>query len=152
MLARTIQVMVLSVVPWVELRLSIPYGITKGLPPVQVFAAAVVASWAMILPAFLVLDLGYERFLSRIPLVRRAVEEIRARGRGYIERWGVLGVGIYVSVPLPGPGIYSGALLAWLFGLPRRNAVIALACGVLVSGFLVTLISTGVITIIRKFL
>ena len=148
--ARVIQVMLFSLVPWVELRLAIPFGITKGLSPAIVFLAAVLASWAAIVPMFLVLDLFYHRFLSSLPPARWAIEEIRHRGRGYVERWGVLGVGIYVSVPLPGPGIYSGTVLAWLFGLPRRQAIIALALGTVVSAFLVTIISTGVIVLIRR--
>jgi uncharacterized membrane protein len=151
MLTKVVQVMVFSVVPWVELRVAIPYGITKGLHPVVAFLAAVVGSWVMIVPVFLILDLFYVRFLSRYPIVRWGIEEIRARGRTYVERWGVLGVGIYVSLPLPGPGVYSGAVLAWLFGLPRRQAIISLALGVLVSALLVTVISTGVIAIVRRF-
>lgn len=151
MATRIVQVMVFSAVPWIELRWAIPYGIAKGLHPAVAFLAAVLASWAMIVPVFLILDLFYARFLSRYPIVRWGIEEVRSRGRMYVERWGVLGVGIYVSLPLPGPGVYSGAVLAWLFGLPRRQAIIALALGVLVSALLVTVISTGVIAIIRRF-
>lgn len=143
--------MVLSIVPWVELRVAIPYGITKGLSPIVTFSAAVLASWAVIVPMFLGLDLFYERFLSRYALVRRFIEEVRRHGRKYVDRWGVVGVGVYVSLPLPGPGVYSGAVLAWTFGLPRRQAIAALAIGVLVSALLVTLISTGVIAVIRRF-
>ena len=151
-LQRVIHVMALSVAPFVELRLAIPYGITKGLHPLVAVGAAVVASWAVILPMFVVMDLFYDRFLSRIGLIRHFVEEVRIRGRGHVERWGVLGVGIYVSLPLPGPGVYSGTVLAWVFGLPRRQAIAALALGVLVSGFLVAGISTPVIALIRKLL
>ena len=111
-----------------------------------------VATWAVIVPMFLILDLFYARFLSKVSLVRRFVQEIRHRGGSYVERWGVLGVGIYVSLPLPGPGIYSGAILAWLFGLHRRQAMIALALGVAVSGVLVAAISTPVIALIRKLM
>ncbi len=144
--------MVFSIIPVVELRWAIPYGIAKlGLHPVVALASAVIASWAVIVPMFLIMDLFYATLLSRFAPIRRVVEEIRTGGRRYVERWGVLGVGIYVSLPLPGPGIYSGAVLAWLFGLPRRQAIIALALGVLVSAVLVTMISTGVIAIIRKF-
>lgn len=150
MLVRLVHVMVLSLVPWVELRLAIPYGITKGLAPAAAFAAAVAASWTIILPMFVGLDLFYVRFLSRFAVVRRLIEEVRRHGRRYVERWGVVGVGIYVSLPVPGPGVYSGAVLAWTFGLPRRQAIAALAVGVLVSAFLVTLISTGLIAVIRR--
>ena len=151
-LHRLVQVMLLSVVPWVELRLAIPYGIAHlKLHPALTFAAAVIASWIVIIPVFLVLDLFYKSFLSRIPLVRQGVETIRLHGHSYVERWGVLGVGIYVSLPLPGPGIYSGAILAWLFELPRKQAIIALALGTLVSAILVTAISAPVIFLIRMF-
>jgi uncharacterized membrane protein len=151
-LHRTIQVMIFSVAPFVELRAAIPFGITKGLPPLVALAAAVLASWIAIIPFFLIMDLFYDRFLSRFRLVRHFVEEVRARGRAYVERWGVLGVGIYVSIPLPGPGIYSGTVLAWLFGLPRRQAIVSLALGVLVSALLVTAISTPAIALIRRIL
>jgi uncharacterized membrane protein len=152
MLARFIHVMLLSIVPWVELRLAIPYGIAKeGLHPGMAFAAAVLASWAVILPVFVGLDRFYARFLSRSPIVRRLIEEVRKGGRRYVERWGVLGVGIYVSLPVPGPGVYSGAVLAWTLGLPRRQAIGALLVGVLVSAILVTLISTGLIAVVRRF-
>ena len=151
-LQRVLHVMLLSVAPLVELRLAIPYGITKGLHPLVAIAAAVVATWAVIVPMFLVMDLFYDRFLSRVGLIRRLVEEIRARGRGHVERWGVVGVGIYVSLPIPGPGIYSGTVLAWVFGLPRRQAIISLALGTLVSAILVAGISTPAIHLIRKLL
>lgn len=151
-LRHVIHVMLFSIAPFVELRFAIPYGITKGLHPLVAVAAAVVASWIVIVPMFVIMDLFYNRFLSQNPLVRHFVEEIRTRGRPYVERWGVLGVGVYVSLPFPGPGIYSGAVLAWLFGLPRRQAMVALALGVLVSGFLVAGISAPVIALVRSIL
>jgi len=151
-LQRVIRVMLLSIAPFVELRLAIPYGITKGLHPLVAIAAAVVATWVVIVPMFLVMDLFYDRFISRIPLVRHFVEEVRTRGRKYVERWGVVGVGVYVSLPLPGPGVYSGTVLAWLFGLPRRQAIVSLATGILVSAILVAGISTPVIALIRKLM
>jgi uncharacterized membrane protein len=151
-LQRVIHVVLLSIAPFVELRLAIPYGITKGLHPLVAIAAAVAATWVVIVPMFLVMDLFYERFISRIPLARHFVEEIRRRGRNYVERWGVVGVGVYVSLPLPGPGVYSGTVLAWLFGLPRRQAIVSLAIGILISGILVAGISTPVIALIRKLM
>lgn len=151
-LHRVIQVMLISIAPAFELRVAIPLGIARGLHPLVALVAAVVATWAVIVPMFVILDLFYEGFLSNVTLIRRFVQEVRHRGGIYVERWGVLGVGIYVSLPLPGPGIYSGAVLAWLFGLPRRRAIIALALGVAASGLLVAAISTPVIALIRKLM
>lgn len=150
-LHRIIQVMLLSIAPVVELRVAIPYGIAHlHLHPFVAAGAAVVASWAVILPTFLVMDLFYDRFLSRVGLIRHVVEEIRARGRPHVERWEVLGVGVYVSLPIPGPGVYSGVVLAWVFGMPRRPAILALAAGILVSALLVAGIATPLIHLIRK--
>ncbi len=151
MVTRFLQVMMISLLPWVELRFAIPFGITKGLHPVFACLAALVATWAMIIPVFLFLDMSYHRFLTRVPWIHWGIEEVRHRGRSYVERWGVLGVGIYVSLPIPGPGLYSGAVLAWVFGLPRRQAMLALALGTFVSAMLVTIISTGVIALVRRF-
>ncbi len=151
-LSRIVEVMILSVVPWLELRFAIPFGIARlKLHPALSFGAAVAASWIAIVPVLFVLDLFYHSFFSRIPLVRQGVEAIRTHGRSYVEKWGVLGVGIYVSLPIPGPGIYSGTILAWLFELPRKQAVVALAVGTMVSAILVTAISTPVILLIRMF-
>jgi uncharacterized membrane protein len=148
-----IQVMLLSLAPVVELRIAIPYGIAHfHLHPFVAVGAAVVATWAVIVPMFLIMDLFYDRFFSRIRLIRRIVEEIRARGRGHVERWKVIGVGIYVSLPLPGPGVYSGVVLAWIFDLPRWPAILALAAGVLVSALLVAGIVTPVIHLIQKLM
>jgi uncharacterized membrane protein len=152
-LHHVIQVMLLSLAPVVELRIAIPYGIAHlHLHPVVAIAAAVVATWAVIVPMFLIMDLFYKRFLSRVRIIRHIVEEIRARGRGHVERWGVIGVGIYVSLPLPGPGVYSGVVLAWVFGLPRLPAILSLMAGVLVSALLVGGIATPAIHLIRKLM
>ena len=141
-LRHVIHVMLFTIAPFVELRFAIPYGITKGLHPLVAVAAAVVASWIVIVPMFVIMDLFYKRFLSQNLLVAEQ----------FTNQPGVLGVGIYVSLPFPGPGIYSGAVLAWLFGLPRRQAMIALALGVLVSGVLVAGISTPLIALVRRIL
>ncbi len=148
-----IQVMLLSLAPVVELRIAIPYGIAHlHLHPFVALGAAVVATWTVIVPMFLIMDLFYDRFFSRIKLIRHIVEEIRARGHGHVERWGVVGVGVYVSLPLPGPGVYSGVVLAWILGLPRWPAVLTLAAGVLVSALLVAGIVTPVIHLIQKLM
>lgn len=151
-LHKVIQVMLLSLAPVVELRIAIPYGITKGLHPLLAIAAAVVATWAVIVPMFVIMDLFYNRFFSKIGFIRHLVERIRHHGRGHVERWEVIGVGIYVSLPIPGPGIYSGVVLAWIFGMPRRPAILALMAGVLVSALLVAGIATPVIHLIRKMM
>jgi uncharacterized membrane protein len=133
----------LSLVPWVELRGSIPLGIARGYPPLWTFLLCTLTNLLVIVPGWLVLDLFYERFLSRIAWIRRQVERVRAKGTPYVERYELVGLALFVAVPLPGTGAYAGTLLAWLLGLPRAKAWAAIAAGVVVAGAIVTAASTG---------
>ncbi|HEY3246946.1 MAG TPA: small multi-drug export protein [bacterium] len=138
-----------TLVPWIELRGAIPLGMAMGFHPLAVFAVAVAANCLVILPGFLALDLLYERWWARVPWVRRQVERVRAQGGRFVERYELLGLALFVAVPLPGTGAYSGTLLAWLLGLERRRAGAAIAAGVVGAGIVVTLAVTGVASFLR---
>lgn len=135
----------LSLVPWVELRGSIPLGIARGYPPLWTFLLCTLANLLVIVPGWLALDLCYDRFLSRIAWVRRQVERVHAKGTPYVQRYELAGLALFVAVPLPGTGAYAGTLLAWLLGLPRVKAWAAVALGVVAAGAVVTAASVGLV-------
>ncbi len=139
----------LSLVPWVELRGSIPLALAAGHPPLVSFAACTAVNLLAVPVAWAVLDLAYGRWLSRWPWVRRQVERVRRRGEGYVQRYEVVGLALFVAVPLPGTGAYAGTLLAWLLGLPRVRAWGAIAAGVVAAGVVVTAAATGVLAGLR---
>ncbi|MDQ7849120.1 MAG: small multi-drug export protein [Armatimonadota bacterium] len=142
-----------SLVPGVELRGSIPLGVGLGLHPLLVFGITVAANCALIPPWFLTLDLFYDRVLSRWSWFRRLmVERVRLRGGGLVHRYGLVGLALFVGVPLPGTGAYSGVALAWLLGVERRGATLAIVAGVLLAGAAVTLAATGILVAIRSLL
>ncbi len=141
----------ITIIPWIELRGSIPVGVARGYHPLWVLAITVAANCAVILPAFALLDLTYDRWLSRWPFFRAQVSRVRAAGSRYVARYQLLGLALFVAIPLPGTGAYSGTLLAWLLGLRRGAAAGAIAAGVLGAGIVVTLVSTGVIAALRRF-
>ncbi len=143
----------ISLVPGIELRGSIPLGVGLGIHPLLVFGITVVTNCALVPPYLLFLDLFYDRFLSRWSWFRRLmVERVRVKGEGLITRYGVVGLALFVAVPLPGTGAYSGATLAWLVGMDRRKSTLAVAAGVVIAGVLVTLAATGVFAALRRFL
>lgn len=151
-LEQTLGVAALTFVPWIELRGSIPLGIALGLHPLAAMAIAVVANCAIIVPGYYALELFYNRWFSRFALARRAVERVRARGAGLVERYELLGLALFVAVPLPGTGAYSGTLLAWLLGMNRPRAWSAIALGITLAGAAVTLAASGVLVALRRFL
>jgi len=139
----------LTLIPGVELRGTIPVGIAMGYHPLWVMAVAIVTNCVLVVPTFMALDLLYARWFSRWAFLRRQVDRVRASGGSYVQRYGLPGLALFVAVPLPGTGAYSGALLAWVIGLPRRAALAAIAVGVVGAGIIVTLAATGVITALR---
>lgn len=140
-----------TLLPWVELRGAIPLGAAMGLPPLWTWMLAVATNCLVILPTFIILELLYTRWLGRIAWFQKVVERIRRRGEGYIARYELLGLALFVAIPLPGTGAYAGTVLAWLLGLPRGKAALMIACGVAVAGTLVALGVTGTVRILRLF-
>jgi uncharacterized membrane protein len=134
-------VLLITCIPWVELRGSIPYAIIKlGMNPVLVLVSAVAMNVAVIYPAFVFLDWFFD-IMRKTPL-RRFIDSTQRKAGPYVDRYGLLGLALFVAVPLPGTGAYSGSLAAHLFGMKNRRAFLSIALGVAAAGVAVTLIST----------
>lgn len=142
----------LTWVPWVELRGSIPLAVALGWHPLAALALCVAANWVIIVPGYYALELFYERGFSRIAFVRRVVERVRARGQRMVARHQWLGLALFVAIPLPGTGAYAGTLLAWLLGMSRVRAWLAVAAGVLAAGLAITLAASGAAAALRRVL
>lgn len=137
-------IVVWTFVPALELRASIPYGLFwEKLSWPMVFVVAVVANFVLGLVLYPLMDLVVS-LMQRIPVVHRVwllyVERTRRKIHASVEKWGELAVAVFIGIPLPGTGVYSGALAAYLIGLPFRKFIIADFLGVLVAGAIVTVV------------
>jgi uncharacterized membrane protein len=74
----------------------------------------------------------YEKIFTRF------VERAREKLRGGVEKWGWLGVAVFVAIPLPVTGAWTGTLGAWMLGLPKRKTLQAVILGVFAAGAIVT--------------
>jgi uncharacterized membrane protein len=134
-----------TVLPISELRGGIPLGILKyHLDPLLVFFIAVVANALIFFPIFFILRLFYDKVLSRIPLFDKYLDSLRKRGKPKVDRYGFWGLFLFVAVPLPLTGAYTGTILAWLLGMDWKKAFPAVGLGVIVAGIVVLLITLGV--------
>ncbi len=138
----------LTLVPWIELRGSIPLGLAWDLPWAAVAAVAIVTNSLVFVPVYLALAFAYERWLKGT-LAGGLVERARSRGQRLVERYGALGLALFVAVPVPGTGAYSGTALAFLMGVPPWRAFVAVTVGVALAGLVVTLLSSGVLAGLR---
>lgn len=71
------------------------------------------------------------KFLGR--LYTRYVLNLRKRAKPYVDRYGILALSVFVAVPIPATGVWSGAVIAYLFGFDKAKAFIALSIGGLMS-------------------
>jgi uncharacterized membrane protein len=133
---------IITVLPGVELRLSIPYGISAGLDPFSVFLFAAVINSLLVFPVFLLLGFLFSYF-EKLSFLQGFLTRVRAKTKKYVDRYGFIGLALFVAVPLPGSGAYTGALGAYMLGIPKRKAIPAVIAGVFIAAFLVTAISVG---------
>jgi uncharacterized membrane protein len=135
-------VLLATVSPISELRGGIPLGILKyELDPLLTFFIAVVANALIFFPVFFALRLFYDKVLFRIPLFDKYLDSLRKRGKPKVDRYGFWGLALFVAVPLPLTGAYTGTILAWLLGMDWRKAFLAVGLGVIVAGVVVLLIT-----------
>lgn len=132
----------ITMLPGIELRGSIVYGVGVGLDPVLVFFLAVASNIAIIFPIYVFLKFVFP-FFENLPVFMPLIEHVRKKTAKFVDRHGFLGLALFVAVPLPGSGVYSGALGAHLFGLKKRKAIPAMILGVILAGIIVTLLSIG---------
>ena len=143
-----LNIILLSILPISELRGGIPYGIVNNVNPGLTFAIAVIFNFLISFPVFFFLDNLHRYFLkikSYKSFFNKYVEAKRKSFEKHVgtkfEFWALV---IFVGIPLPLTGCYSGALIAWLFNLKRRKSYLALFLGVLIAGIIVTLTTLGI--------
>jgi uncharacterized membrane protein len=71
----------------------------------------------------------------------RIVGRARRKVHRAVERWGYWGLTVFVCIPLPFTGAWTGVLGAWVLGMEWRRALLAVTAGVLIAGGIVTLVA-----------
>lgn len=143
-----VYVLLVAALPVVELRGAIPLGVALGLSPWESFLWALLGN-LLVVPLTLGLLPWAVGVAVRSPFLARVWEaleaRVRLRGEEKVQRLGALGLFLFVAVPLPGTGAWSGAVLAVVLGVRRRYAFPALALGVVAAGLLVLLLTGGAV-------
>lgn len=138
---------VISMLPVVELRGGIPVGLFDcKMSWYSVYMICVIAN--MIPVPFIVL-FGEKilQYLKKIKCISGMVEKYEqktAQKADKIRKYVMAGLFLFVAVPLPGTGAWTGAVIAAVLDMKMKDAILSIFCGVLVAGIIVTLMSTGV--------
>ena len=141
---RELVVLIISALPILELRGAIPVAINLfHFPWYQALLLAIIGNLVPV-PIILLFLNAISKWLSKIALFRRFFQwlfEYTSRRGKIIERYERMGLILFVAIPLPVTGAWTGSLLAVLFGLKFRHAFLSIFIGVCIAGVIVTCLS-----------
>ena len=141
----------ISMLPIVELRAGLPYGIALGLDYPLALTAALVGN--MIPVPFIVVYIRRifvwlrAHFAKMDSFITKLEKKAHLKGEN-VRKYGPLGLLIFVAIPLPGTGAWAGALIAALLDMRLEGAVPSIFLGVCIAATIMTLLTFGVIHIV----
>ena len=135
----------LAMTPIGELRIALPWGITMGeMSWYSAYFWAIAGNFLISIPIVFLLG-PISNYLMRWALAKRffdwLFERTRRKGK-LIETWEFWGLVVFVGIPLPVTGAWTGAAAAFLFGLSYKKSLLAILTGLFMSATIVTIITT----------
>ena len=141
----------LSISPISELRGGIPLGIAQGFNPLLVFSIAIISNFLAIPLTFFFLDYLHNYF-TRIKFYDNIFNYYIEKSRHRLEnkigtKAEFISLMIFVGIPLPFTGAYSGSILAWFFGMNRKMAYLSITLGIILAGLIVLITTLGLFSL-----
>ena len=138
-----------SMIPIIELRGAIPMGFAFGLPWWQSYILALIGNMLPV-PFILLLIKAIITWMtkSRVKLFNKVAAWLNRRvekRREKIEKYAFWGVCLFVAVPLPVTGAWTGSLVAAMIDMKFWKALLSCLFGVMIAGVIMTLVSYGVL-------
>ena len=119
-------------------------GLSSGLPLSIVFPVAVISN-ILVFPIFYLFLTFVHDLLMKLKFYRRYfdffLERTRRKVGPKVEKYGYLGLTLFVAIPLPVTGAYTGTLGAWFFKMKKRKSFLAVILGVLIAAIIVSIVS-----------
>ncbi|MFH1868431.1 MAG: small multi-drug export protein [Candidatus Omnitrophota bacterium] len=139
-LPKELTTFILAMLPISELRGSIPFGLSMGLSLKKVLAISIAGNLVPVVPMLFLLE-PVSGYLRRFWLFKKFFDwlfERTKRKADLIRRYEVLGLMLFVAIPLPVTGAWTGCVAATLFKLRLRHAFFAISLGVCIAALIVT--------------
>lgn len=159
-------VVLISMVPFIELRGAIPVGCALGLPLFLNYLLAVVGNMVpvpfilLLMPKILEFLAGFKIFVPFVNWMRKKADKHKGKVVGEdpssssdgeklpklkMTRSIFIALMLFVAIPLPGTGAWCGSLVASLFNVQKRYSILAVFLGVVLSGIIMSLASYGIL-------
>lgn len=134
----------LACAPISELRGAIPLGyLSYNYPLLFCYIGAIILNWSVAPLLIFFLD-NLHPLLLHIPFYNKTVGSFLTKAhiklKNKVDRYGLWGIMLFIAVPIPVTGVYTGIAGAWVLGLDKKRALISAFGGVLISATIVTFI------------
>ena len=138
--------LIISMIPVIELRGAIPIGVSLGLSHAEAMGISIIGN--MLPVPFIILFIRpiFRWMTKKSGKLARLAEKLETKAEGKwdkIHRYQFFALTIFVAIPLPGTGAWSGALIAAVMNMRLRIALPSILLGVLIAGILVSGITYG---------
>ena len=146
-LGKSITIFILSLLPIIELRGGL---IAASLLGVSFFKAFIICFIGNILPVPFILwfirkILDWMRNVKVFKKIVKWIDRKVENKKGQIEKYGFWGIVLFVGIPLPGTGAWTGSLIAAMLDMNKEKSFIAVFIGVLLAGIIMSIISYGIL-------
>ena len=136
-------VIIISMIPVIELRGAIPVALSLGINYKKAFLISFIGSS---IPAVLIIFLiGYIfSLLEKIGFFKKLIDKITIKAlkkREQIDKYGYIGLFLFVAIPLPGTGVWTGSLISHLLQMNKFKSLLVVILGNLTAGIIVSLVS-----------
>ena len=141
---KCIMTFLISMIPVVELRGGLPYGIVAGLNLPQAAVSAILGN--MLPVPFIIIFIErifvfLRKYFPKMDSFISSLEKRAAEKQETVDKYGALGLIILVASPLPGTGAWTGSLVAALMQMPLKKAVPCVFTGVIIAAIIMTVVT-----------
>ena len=151
MVREFLSTLLFSMLPVVELRGGIPFGVACGLDFHLAYIAAVIGT-ALPVPFIIKFTRRVIEFLKRnVKGMREGLERLENRihiKSDLVRKYQKLGLFLFVAVPLPGTGAWTGSMIASFLDIRIKDAIIPIGLGIFIAGLIILMLTYGVAAVI----
>ncbi len=145
-------VILIAMLPVAELRLAIPIGILKppygfGMDPLTALFLSIIGNMIPVIPLLLYLEPVSDylrRWRTWDVFFTWLFARTHRKHSAEFEKYGSVGLAVFVGIPLPATGAWTGCAAAFVFGFKFKNALLAIFAGVIIAGIIMTLLTVGI--------
>jgi uncharacterized membrane protein len=141
-----------NLLPTTEQIGGIAVGLSLGLNPLVVLFVSLTINCFLFFPVYFGLEAFYERALVRIKILKKYLERTRKKGKPYVDKYGVLGLTLFIALPTPLTGTYTASALSWFLGLDWKRSFLAIILGSSVGALIIFLSYFGIFYVLKALI